>query len=185
MNSFAKIRDIFYSGSYAFMGGSEVINDIMFLISENYLALSKEIVAGKSEYLTLLNNSTELKQRYEAHGGTFEHIALKILGANFLKKHRLRDFVFEHPFCGYYPDVLSSDESIIIECGHTQNPEKILAYFQNSQARECIQIPYPSEEDDSVYGYSFRALDDIKQFLSFVEKERRQQMRDLMRKKGS
>lgn len=172
MNTFDKIQDIFYSGSHAFRGDKDSISEIAFLIDNNYLSVSPIIISSKEEYDILLNNPHKLSFLYEAAGGGGTHIALKILAKEYLKIDRGHESVFEHPFCGYYPDVLSVNESIVIECGHTGNPEKILTYFRQGNIKECIQIPYPSSQETEIIGHSFIAKDKTAEFLIFLEKEK-------------
>ena len=179
MSTFNKIRDIFYSGSHAFKGGIEPIQEIAFLVDENYLSLSSITIASKGEHGILLKNPNKLAWLYEAAGGGNAHVALKILTRNYLKNNRSCESVFEHPFCGYYPDVLSDDKAIVGECGHTDNPEKLLAYFKQGNIKECIQVPYPSDEDIEVKGYSFTANDGLKEFLIFLEEEKRFKLKNI------
>jgi len=184
MSTFNIIKDIFYSGVQSFRGANDSISEIAFLVEENYLSFSIVAIASKKEYKALLNNSDKLKRSYEAAGGGNAHIALKILTSEYVRKNRGCENVFEHPFCGYYPDVLSSEEDIVAECGHTDNSEKILTYFRQGNVKECIQVPYPSEEDEEVKGYSFTAKDNLKEFLVFIEEERRNKLKTLFLGKG-
>src|SRR3990167_5535867 len=50
MNTLSKIRDIFYSGDFAFNGESESINEISFLLDEKYLFLDSVEIAKKLDY---------------------------------------------------------------------------------------------------------------------------------------
>src|SRR3989344_5425879 len=111
MNTLSKIRDIFYSGDFAFNGESESINEISFLLDEKYLFLDSVEIARKHIHDA-------------AAGGGYTHIALKVLSGRYLQKTKGRQSLFEQPFCGYFPDVLCEDKSIAVECGHTQNPRK-------------------------------------------------------------
>lgn len=179
MTTFNTIRDIFYSGAQAFRGSRDSISEIAFLVDENYLSISTVTIASKNEYKVLLNNPDKLGRLYEATGGSKTHVALKVLTRKYLETSRGCRSVFEHPFCGYYPDVLSDDETIVAECGHTDNSEKILDYFRQGNIKECIQIPYPSDEDTEVKGYSFTAKNKLKEFLIFLEQEKRNKFKTL------
>ena len=179
MTTFDTIRDIFYSGTHAFRGSRDSISEIAFLVDENYLSISTITITSKNEYKDLLNNPDKLGGLYEAAGGGKTHVALKILTREYLKTSRGLKSVFEHPFCGYYPDVLSDDETIVAECGHTDNSEKMLAYFRQGNIKECIQIPYPSDEDMEVKGYSFTAKNNLKDFLIFLEQEKRNKTKNI------
>lgn len=181
--TFDLVRDIFYSGTHAFKGSQDSISEIAFLIDENYLTVSPITIASKDVYKSLLNNPNKLERLYEAAGGGITHIALKVLTSEYLKTKRDRNSVFEHPFCGYYPDVLSEDETIVVECGHTDNSEKILTYFKQADIKECIQVPYPTDEDLEVKGYSFTAKNKLKEFLIFIEQEKRAELKSLLSKR--
>ena len=184
MTTFNKVRDIFYSGSHAFRGDQDSISEIAFLIDEKYLSLSIITVASKNKYKSLLDNPDKLKWFYEAAGGGNTHIALKILTSKYLDTKGKFNSSYEHPFCGYYPDVLSYDKSIVAECGHTANPEKILTYFRQGNIRKCIQVPYPTDEDKDVKGYVFTARKTLKDFLIFLEKEKRSESKSLFFKRS-
>ena len=183
MDIFTKIQNIFYSGNHNFNGDLESINEIAFLVKEKYLNLNTVSISSKSDYFGLLNNQNKLDNMYEAHGGVYAHVALKILAGKFLETQRQQLFVYEHPFCGYYPDILSGNNSIVIECGHTQNPEKMLGYFHVGNIQECIQIPYPSEEDKTILGYSFIAKENLNEFLILLEQEKRSDLKDIFKKR--
>jgi hypothetical protein len=91
LDTFIKIRDIFYSGSHAFTGSYESINEISFLINEGFLTFDTISIARKKEYFTLLDNLLNYNnnQAGEAVGGSNEHIALKILAQNISNKKRV------------------------------------------------------------------------------------------------
>lgn len=184
MSTFNKIRDIFYSGTHAFKGNMDSISEIAFLVEKNYLSISTIIISSKNEYKSLLNDPDKLTRFYEAAGGGNTHVALKILARNYLRSKRRHESVFGHPFCGYYPDLLSDDKTIVIECGHTDNAEKILVYFRQGNIKECIQIPYPVDEDTAVKGYSFTAKNRLKEFLIFSEEEKRSKLRNIFDNKN-
>ena len=166
MHTFSKIWDIFYSGGHSFRGEQESINEIAFLTDEGYITLSTILIAGKKDYLSLLDTLSIKEHTYNlATGGGQAHMALKILAGQYLARQRQRGFDYEQPFCGYYPDVLSKNKLIAVECGNTLNPEKILIYFQQGNLQECIQIPYPDYKEDKVLGYSFVPRKDLNDFL--------------------
>ncbi|MDO8521940.1 MAG: hypothetical protein Q7S08_01485 [bacterium] len=181
MDVFGTIRDIFYSGGHAFTGNLDSINEIAFLVNEGYLKYQTVSIARKSEYLALASNNTMIERADLAAGGGSTHVALKMLVGTYLKQQRSRDVVYEHEFCGYFPDVLTADHTIVAECGHTQNPEKTLVYFKQGGVQECIQIPYPDVDDTTVFGYCFAAGKDLNDFLTFLEAEERNKIKKLIR----
>jgi len=172
-NSTEEIRDIFYSGSHSFRGDLEPIKDIVLLIDKGYLLLTKVLIGTKGKHSSLLHNYKHLPDKYDAAGGSSEHIVLKILSKEYMEKEcGCKNVTFEESFHGYYPDVLDKEKLIITECGHTQNPEKILQYFLQGNITKCIQVPYPDPEDQNVYGFAFTASGTLIPFLEFSNKEK-------------
>ena len=160
----------------------ESIQDIAFLIDEGYLFISNICIGRKKDYFALIDSLPLNKESYLADGGGKNHVALKLFVGDYFKKIGVLKIEYEHLFYGYYPDVMSSDKTIIAECGHTQNPEKMLVYFQQGNIKECIQIPYPSYEDNYIREYSFTANDNLNEFLDFLENKRRNQLKDIFKK---
>jgi hypothetical protein len=184
MTSFLQIKNIFYSGGHSFRGDSDPINEITFLVDEGFIQIQQVSIASKDVYLELFQDSSLLHQRDEAAGGSLEHVCLKICASNYLKSRGVI-CEFEHPFCGYYPDVVSTDRSVVIECGHTQNAEKMLTYFQQGNINEFIQVPYPDVSDDNIIGYQFLSINpDLKGFLDYLEQEKRQDIKQIFKSRG-
>ena len=114
MSTFDKVRDIFYSGNFSFTGDLEYINEISFLVDNGYLVLKTLDISSKEEFKHLLGKPSEVKELiYRAAGGTLPHIVLKILGGRRLEAMN-KIPLFEHEFCGYFPDVMSEDKEIVI-----------------------------------------------------------------------
>ncbi len=178
MDTLSKIRDIFYSGSYAFSGDEETIKEIAFLVSNDYLRLDSFPIASKAEYFRKTEEVTSNPSLYdEATGGGHGHMALKLITAKFLEGISGQKMKFEQSFCGYFPDILSADKKTVAECGHTQNAEKILAYFSKGKIRECIQVPYPNLEDFGVLGYRFTPESSLTGFLNVLERNKNANLR--------
>ncbi len=168
MGTFQELQNIFYSGAYSFSGSLDPISEFAFLIREGYMNLKTITIADKVEYLTLFENKNVIRRAFNAAGGGDAHIALKLSGGKYLEKSTGRSVLYEHPFCGYFPDIMSADHSVIIECGHTQNPEKVFKYFQEG-VKEFIQIPYTNETDTKITGYSFSPNEHLIEFLKLLE----------------
>lgn len=164
MDTYTHVRDAFYSGEHAFTGDRQVIKDISFLINERYLKLQLFPIASRQEHLTMMRDLEKKKKTKadEASGGSTEHIALKLLSGEYLQKKFGLKVLYEHPLCGYYPDVMTNDGRIVVECGHTNNPEKMLTYFKQGNIEECILVPYPDPEKQTVQAYSFNCSRRIK-----------------------
>jgi len=183
MSTFERIRSIFY-GNTPYEGSYESIQEIAFLVDKGYLALALFPLADKKEYKRLFDRPLiESPGAYDAAGGGDAHIALKLLGARYLKDKRGFESQFEQPFCGYFPDVISRDKSIIIECGVTGNPEKMLACFRQSDLKEFIQLPYPYEEDAELIAYNFAPGNDCRDFLKFLETEKLKNIKSIINRK--
>jgi hypothetical protein len=149
-------------------------------VNNSYLILSRVTIATKEHYLTICSSPTTLSSYDEASGGSSEHVALKILGAAYIKNEYGVDSVFERPFAGYIPDVQSIDKHTICECGHTDNPEKLFTYFKHPEVRFVIQIPYPNNTDTELYGYEFQAAPNLIPFLQYESKGASQAIKDIL-----
>tara|TARA_B100000508_G_scaffold60333_1_gene47089 strand:- start:134263 stop:134826 length:564 start_codon:yes stop_codon:yes gene_type:complete len=152
-----KLFEIFYSGNHAFRGDTQVIQDIYFLIENNYIHLQKEILGTKEEYQKLVREAD--LTNIDITGGSTDHVAIKAFASQKLPI----SFISELHFCGFFPDLISRDKKIVVECGNTQNPEKIFSYFLHG-VEKVIQIPYSSIEDKEIVGYSFSPQKDFEKF---------------------
>jgi hypothetical protein len=181
LNNYSAIHDIFYSGNVTFAGEKQVISDILFLLKEKYLTIEKCPIASKEKYFECVSEvESASADAILADGGGTAHVALKLLSGLYLKKSENLEVVYEQKFCGYVPDVLSADKKIVIECGHTQNPEKIFAYFRHGNVQECIQIPYPNENEKIIFGYKLRPSALFNEFYDFWESKRHSGVKSLI-----
>jgi hypothetical protein len=103
------------------------------------------------------------------------------LASEFLALEKQKVALYEHAFCGYFPDVLSNDKTKVIECGHTQNAEKMLTYFHQGDINEYIQIPYPDLDSLIIKGYSFTPSSELKRFLDFLDAEKRSDIKTILK----
>jgi len=78
---------------------------------------------------------------------------------------------YEQEFEGYFPDVISRDKKMIVECGNT-NPDKIFNYFKNKYVQKLIIIPYISNTEQFISAYIFTADTELSDFLNFSENEK-------------
>lgn len=182
MDTFSQVKDAFYSGEHAFTGDRQIVRDIAFLVDENYLTLRVCPIGTMNEYREILHTLEHQEGSYEAAGGGNTHTTLKLLSGAYLRNRFGQGIKYEHPFCGHYPDVMTDDGRIVVECGHTNNPEKMLTYFRQGNIEECLLVPYPDPELDIVPGYSFAALDELKKFLDFWESEKHLELKKKLNK---
>lgn len=182
MDTYTQVKDAFYSGEHAFTGDRQAVRDIAFLVDKGYLNLRVFPIASRQKHLATLHTLDQNKHADKASGGSQEHIALKLLSGEYLQKKFGLRVQYEHQLCGYYPDVMTADSCIVVECGHTHNPEKMLTYFKQSDMKECILVPYPDSEKQIVLGYSFTASDELRKFLTFWDSEKRSEIQKKLRK---
>ena len=174
------VRNIFYSGQFGFIGDREVTEKIAFFVNNNYLILTKISIATKEQYLEVCTNPAFASLRDDASGGSFEHVALKILGQVHIESAYGVWSKFEQSFAGYIPDVQSIVDHTICECGHTNNPEKLFAYFRHPEVRLVIQIPYPNDTDADIFGYEFQATPDLIPFLDYESESVSQSIKNIL-----
>ena len=159
------VRNIFFSGSHAFRSDEELVGKLHFLLAEHYLSCERFTIGSKEDFFSLCDDTEKVIIRDDASGGGAGHVALKLLAERYLNSLGITVY-FEHPFCGYYPDVISTDLQTVVECGHTNNADKILVYFTQGHISELIQIPYPVDDDTHICGYRFTAHRDLSGFLN-------------------
>ena len=167
-----KIKEIFYSGSYSVNYDEQLVVNIVFLLQEGVLSVTQNTIAKKSDYTKYIDkiNSGEVA-KIDIEGGSVGHLALKLIAQNFLNRLGYKKVIFEQEYCGYRPDVITPDQKIIVECGST-NPDKIFNYFKNKNLEAVIILPYPEDENDMLYFFSFKPTKKLHEFLLFLEKER-------------
>lgn len=166
------ITNIFYSGGQDFRVDKQLVVDVCFLLDNNLLYVKKE----KTCLYNIYQGYAELINRGEIpiidiEGGSTGHLALKLIGRDYLKKLGHNNFKFESELEGYRPDLMTRDSKIIIECGST-NPDKIFYYFKNKNLEKLIVIPYPDHEGKEIYLYIFTPGKDLSDFLIFNEQQK-------------
>jgi len=174
-----KIKDIFYSGSHSFRFDRQLIADVHFLLENKLLFVSKEKVISVNTYYDFIEEIKDGKiPVIDIDGGQVGHMALKLVGRDYLVNKGFKDIRFESNFAGYKPDVIANDKKIIIECGNT-NPDKIFNYFKNSGLEKFIVITYPDADDKDIYSYTFTPSDKLSDFLLFKEKTELKKIRNI------
>lgn len=177
-----QLIEIFYSGPMGFRGDRVLIAKVLFLLESNYLIANRNDVCAKKKYIALAENEEVLAAHPEAAGGGDTHVALKLIAQEYLAKSGIQSDI-ETSFCGYRPDVLSKDKRVVIECGHTDNVDKIFTYFTQGHITKFIQIPYPFIEDDYVYSYEFVPQHNLHEFLEYEKTESLNDVRSLIKKR--
>lgn len=177
----ATLRTIFYSSQYNFSSDKSLLTKLSFLIAHNYIAVEKITLCPKTHYLNLAS-ATETRENFDAAGGSPQHVALKLIGQEYLFRLGIESKC-ELSFCGYTPDVISTDLQTVIECGHTDNIDKLFIYFLQGDIAECIQIPYPDESDSTVYAYRFIPKPNLKKFLLETNFPDREQILSIVNRK--
>lgn len=165
------IKDIFYTGSHAFRADKQLIVNVCFLLENNLLFIKKEKFALVGIYKNYINEIENGKiSLIDIEGGTKCHLALKLIGRDYLENKGFKNIKFESEFESYRPDLITGDGKIIIECGNT-NPDKIFHYFKNKDVKKVIVIPYPDVDEKDIYFYIFTPGNELNDFLIFKEKE--------------
>jgi len=165
------IKDIFYSGSHSFRVDKQLIVNICFLLEKNLLSVKEEKFASVDIYHNYIEDIKDGKiPVIDIEGGQIGHMALKLIGRDYLEKKGFKDIKFESEFEGYKPDVTTKDRKIIIECGST-NPDKIFHYFKNKNLEKVIAVPCPDSDDEDIYFYTFTPGEELSEFLFFRERE--------------
>ena len=122
------------------------------------------------------------REEFDAAGGSTEHVALKLLAAKYFEDQGY-SIVFEKDFCGYYPDVLTTDHKIVIECGHTDNIDKMFIYFTQGKIDTFVQVPYPDVDDTSIDAHVFTPSESLAAALAEESAVHKEQILAIMNQK--
>ena len=179
-----EIQDAFHSSTNSFRIDLEMINKIYFLLENSYISCTKESLSTKSEYHNIcdMHFSDTSQADSISNGDSDGHNALKVIAGNYLKNIG-KVAKYEENYLGYFPDVISADNTVIIECGHTNNSDKMLEYFTQGNIEAFIQLPYPSDEDESIFGYIFTARENLSEFLSAERDVAKQDILNILNKR--
>ena len=182
--SISDVRNIFFSGPYSFAADEALVQKIHFLLNHDYLTCTRITIGAKDEFLEISSDSSHVSKHDEASGGGSAHIALKLLAQKYLLGLGF-EAQFEQPFCGYYPDVISTDQQTVVECGQTHNVDKMFAYFIDGKISDLIQVPYPTVDDSLVYGYRFIASKNLATFLKASFEDEKSKILQILNRKDS
>lgn len=177
------IRDIFYTGSHAFRADEQLVVDVLFLIEENLVQLKHQKISDLSSYHGYISDiQNGVIPVIDIEGGQVGHMALKLLGREYLISRGFRNVKFEKSFEGYVLDVSTEDASFIVECGNT-NPEKIFKYFKNKKVKEVVIVPYPNQEEKYINAYIFQPTKELSDFLFYKEEKYLENVKNIVNKK--
>jgi hypothetical protein len=141
----------------------QAIGELDYLLGEKLIDITPVQLCNINklhEIIDKINSGTIKVMDYQ--GGGIKHMALKILGEELLADLN-KGAKIESLFYNRYPDVISDDLSVIIECGDT-DPNKILEYF-NLGVAKIIILPYPDSEEVIYYEFSSTDLKELQEYI--------------------
>lgn len=149
-----QVVDIFYSNFNAGID-YDAAQELADLLVSDYIKIEKVEICSTTEFDKILEKVLSGKIGVcDYDGGGKKHITLKIIAGNYVEKKLHQKVNFEAIYYGRRPDVISKDESIIVECGDT-DPRKILEYFENNENIKVYILPYSHAEDEKLFAYLF------------------------------
>jgi hypothetical protein len=183
--NFDDLIQIFYSGGNERRADLQDISDLLYFINSDLLNHTAYPIVNKDVFYSYSDKlrSGEVKA-LDVDGGSYGHMALKCIGIDMLSETISPRSLIEIDFAGYRPDIITTDHSIIIECG-TVNPQKISAYFKIPTVQKIHILPYPNEESVSIFCHTFMASSEFSEFIKFAEKEKLNVVKKLHKKINS
>lgn len=177
-----EIIDIFYSNFNAAIDYSSIY-EIFDLIEKDFIIHNKITICKKENYDLIIEKvSAGAINTFDFDGGQIGHLALKYLAKELLETKGHRRILFEYWFQGRKPDVMTSDKTIIIECGDT-DPNKIIEYFENPKLKKVFVIPYPREGEKEIIGYVFSKTDGLRSYLNDKINQRYNNIRKIIQRR--
>lgn len=182
-----QIIEIVHSGGNDFRADLKQITDIHFLHEEGYIRLQKIYLCAKEDYNKNLDFLYKNKrEHFDISGGGIGHMALKKIALDyFLSKDPSIKIVIEEEFMGYRPDLMIKGEKEnireVIECGNVE-ADKFFKYFVDESVKKFYVIPYPGEESQEMFLYLFTPKNHTRDFLIFLQSERRKIIRSILNK---
>ena len=126
------VKNIFTDSIQGFRIDMQLIVDVTFLLNKKLLIIEKKQISTKEIYFKYIEDIESGKiPKIDIHGGSINHLALKLIGNKYLEKIGLFDNKYELEFEGYFPDIITQNKKFIVECGNT-NPDKVLNYFTDA-----------------------------------------------------
>ncbi|MCX6742918.1 MAG: hypothetical protein NT116_01655 [Candidatus Parcubacteria bacterium] len=173
--------DIFYSNSRLNVD-YQALEELNFLIDEKIIKFKKKEFNSIEEFHKIIERliKKEIKV-FDYQGGETRHMALKYLGEKFLLSEN-KKVKIENIFHNRYPDLISEDQEIIIECGDT-DPNKVIEYFSLGVVKLYL-IPYPDDESDHLKIYEFWCEPaELTEYKEFREKINHDKIKEIIKKR--
>lgn len=166
------VKEIFYSG---FDGSVDwmILNEIILCIQNGIFRYQEDPIASHDDYTSTISKILGIDGPGPQGKG---HMALKELSQQWLNKLEKESLTEVH-FAGLHPDVLSGDETAVIECG-TTDANCLFFYFDQPSVQSVSILPYPYELNENLILYTFYASD---QYISY-RKEWKNRLRQLVQK---
>lgn len=180
--SIEQLIQIFYSNGNERRADREILNEILFLITEGLLFFHQESLCPIETYHSYIDRlySGEI-ENFSIAGGSNGHLALKLIALDMLVQKNWPRGLVEREYEGYRPDIITQDLELIVECG-TVNPSKIFSYFRSSHIKRVVIIPYPSEGDLSISKVDLTPAKELANFISRLEMDRFEKIKKLLRR---
>ncbi len=179
-----ELIQIFYSGGNERRVDLQIILDIQYMLESKLLFHSAHLLAKKEVYYSYIDKlrSGEIKV-FDVDGGGIGHMALKCMSIELLEQITSSKCQIENEFAGYRPDIITSDRTVIVECG-TVNPQKITAYLKNVSVQKLYIIPYPDEDAGDIYYHTFLPSSEFSEFIEFAEQANLDKLKKIQKKQA-
>ena len=160
-------------GSYDY----DSLKEIQYLMNQKIISYTYSTLCNISEYHITIDKFLDKNIPHSDYvGGSIAHMSLKFLGTEFLKNQHIA-YNIEVPFVSRIPDIITLDESIIIECGNT-DPKKIFDYFNYNQDILLHIISYPFEDNTNIFMHTF-AVQDKQEYVRSIHNKNQVESNDL------
>lgn len=153
------LKNIFYSGYDAAPDWS-LLDELDWLLKKNGLYCEIQEICGVKKYRKIADGVKGV----EGPGPQSKaHMALKFIAQKFLKKKGKKSFT-ERYFLGAHPDVISTGEDWIVECGST-SPEVVLLFLGEPHVQRVAILPYPHTGEKKLRLHIFSRGPNFKRFV--------------------
>lgn len=166
------LQKIFYS-NFSIGSDWESLEEISLMLEEKMLVIKQYKIASTGEFEKRIEEVLKPSSKMIRTGESYNHIALKTLGADFLKENynvKGQDVFYEYPLIGFEVDLIDNDLHYPIECGDT-NASKLEKYLTITGVKNFSIIPYPHLKMVILFQFTatklfFKYINFKKQFLN-------------------